>query len=576
MKMEKKDISTEEFPKSTGAKSGAFFRKVSVAKLSVLAIMSLATVVSVNLAQKKTQLNSAAAGEAVQVTFESTGATMPPNRTVTVVTNSGTHPLSLGRVDVLFDQTRVNLAGEIILNDRLKTQVVVTSMAEANSTGRATIVLGLSTADRANPPTGRLQFAQIPFTAVGTGNNLPATLTIDTVKAQFVDIQTETELTVGVTPFTFTLNPVSATNTPTPTSGRVTSTPTPRLTNTPTPRPSNTPTPRLTNTPTPRPSNTPTPRLTNTPTPRPSNTPTPRPSNTPTPRPSNTPVPTIPGGGTGSSGGIINLAIGSIGDDVNEDGQYFGAAGSMIWLGTGESVSGSYLGLRFSGVNISQGTRISGAKIRLYIPTTAWITSNVVIAADNTGNSPMFSSSSRPSMRTLTNAKVSYNANSRWDGGRWYELVDISPVIQEVVNRSDWRSGNSISIIIKGNGGQWGRKYVAAFDRGVETAPQLQIVTGSSGGGTWPTITPIATLRPTLSPTLIATVRPTFRPTAIPTVGPIIHPMDVDRSGCINMTDVRILMANYGSTNTQYDFDQSGRVDFGDIWAIMAQMGRGC
>jgi hypothetical protein len=48
-------------------------------------------------------------------------------------------------------------------------------------------------------------------------------------------------------------------------------------------------------------------------------------------------------------------------------------------------------------------------------------------------------------------------------------------VIQEVVNRGDWANGNSLSVILKGTNGQWGRKYVESYDGTPANAPKLVI-----------------------------------------------------------------------------------------------------
>jgi hypothetical protein len=98
------------------------------------------------------------------------------------------------------------------------------------------------------------------------------------------------------------------------------------------------------------------------------------------------------------------------------------------------------------------------------------------MAGELTGNSQIFSTSNPISARALTSAKVAHDSNELWNASSWYNLNDISNVVQEIVNRSDWNQGNSLSIIMKGTGGSWGRKFIKSFGAGASNAPTLIIV----------------------------------------------------------------------------------------------------
>jgi hypothetical protein len=54
-------------------------------------------------------------------------------------------------------------------------------------------------------------------------------------------------------------------------------------------------------------------------------------------------------------------------------------------------------------------------------------------------------------------------------------MDEMVPVVQEVVNRADWQSGNSLSIIVRGTGGAWGRKFVRSYEAGASFAPRLVV-----------------------------------------------------------------------------------------------------
>jgi hypothetical protein len=58
-------------------------------------------------------------------------------------------------------------------------------------------------------------------------------------------------------------------------------------------------------------------------------------------------------------------------------------------------------------------------------------------------------------------------------------LNDLTPVIQEVVNRPGWTSGNSIALVLRGAGAQYGRKDVFSFEGAPANAARLIITYGS-------------------------------------------------------------------------------------------------
>jgi hypothetical protein len=98
------------------------------------------------------------------------------------------------------------------------------------------------------------------------------------------------------------------------------------------------------------------------------------------------------------------------------------------------------------------------------------------IAADATDNSAVFTPTSRPSQRSRTTI-VTHSSNVNWNANTWYSLNDISGVIQAVVNRSGWRSGNSLSIIVKGTSpsGTYGRKFVRSYESSANLSVRLVI-----------------------------------------------------------------------------------------------------
>lgn len=206
--------------------------------------------------------------------------------------------------------------------------------------------------------------------------------------------------------------------------------------------------------------------------------------------------------GTGVKGtSSQSFSISSSGDDLNQDSNNsYGPTSKTVWLGTGQSATNSWTGLRFTNVTIPKGVTITSAKLHVYSPSDQWINMGMSLTADASGNSVPFGEGSSPSTRSRTNASVNHSSNTKWAANTSYDLDEIKTVIQEVVNRADWQSGNALSLILKGNGPVVGRKFVTSFDGDPSNAPKL-IVTYDTGSVSvpGPTTAPLTTAGVTIA-----------------------------------------------------------------------------
>ncbi len=169
------------------------------------------------------------------------------------------------------------------------------------------------------------------------------------------------------------------------------------------------------------------------------------------------------------------------GDDVNEEGTALTTDGSL-WVGNGSSASASYLGLRFTGVTIPAGATVTAARVELTAAATQWNAVQFEFAAEAAGNSAPFSTTSRPSQRTLLAPRVAHASDAQWVAGTRYALDDITAVIQAAVSQPAWASGQALSVIVRGTGGAWARKFISSVEGGAAVAPRL-VVTYTGGGG---------------------------------------------------------------------------------------------
>jgi hypothetical protein len=250
------------------------------------------------------------------------------------------------------------------------------------------------------------------------------------------------------------------------------------------------------------------------------------PTNTPAPNPTATPTPSGPSPTPGATT-TVTYQITTGADDVNEDGTGFNATNTEGWIGSGSNTASSFTGLRFTNINVPQNATVKEAYFEVLSSTDQWNPVVYTLYADNSGNSSTFSSTSKPSQRTGTTATVNYNKDENWLNNTWRRSDNIAGVIQEIVNRSDWKSGNSVSLIAKGGGNQWGRKFFRNYEYGSTSAAKLIITYQTSS--------------------------------------PPPEPADLDGDGDIDYIDLLRFLPNLGTTNNIFNFVGNAIVDLFDF-----------
>lgn len=107
-------------------------------------------------------------------------------------------------------------------------------------------------------------------------------------------------------------------------------------------------------------------------------------------------------------------------------------------------------GVRFNSVNIAQGTTIASAYLQLYANVQssagdpALVFSNIY--ADDVDDAAAWGASSRPSQITQTTATVAWDSPIWYNG--WQSTPDLTAVVQEVISRGGWASGNDLRLAI--------------------------------------------------------------------------------------------------------------------------------
>jgi hypothetical protein len=103
-------------------------------------------------------------------------------------------------------------------------------------------------------------------------------------------------------------------------------------------------------------------------------------------------------------------------------------------------------GLRFLSVGIGQGATIESAYLKATSRSTRTLTNAVKsrIEGEDTDDAATFSDITNYLARSRTTANVNWNPTGTWASGVEWSSPDIKTIIQEIVNRGGWSSGNAI------------------------------------------------------------------------------------------------------------------------------------
>ncbi|MGD9146757.1 MAG: hypothetical protein PVI80_14425, partial [Anaerolineae bacterium] len=158
----------------------------------------------------------------------------------------------------------------------------------------------------------------------------------------------------------------------------------------------------------------------------------------------------------------IEVRVAASTDDAEEapdGGMYLSSSDlELVYDGGNQTV-----GMRFNGVHIPQGAPIVNAYLQFQVDETGSIETSLTIAGQDADNAATFASSDFDiSSRPRTAATVAWSP-APWllkgEAGPDQRSPDIASVIQEIVDRPGWVSGNSLAIIVTGTGERGAESY---------------------------------------------------------------------------------------------------------------------
>jgi len=126
------------------------------------------------------------------------------------------------------------------------------------------------------------------------------------------------------------------------------------------------------------------------------------------------------------------------------------------WDGAEDELLMLHMGLRFTNITIPKGATINSASVVLYSheAKNAEDVCNLTIVGDATDDAETFTLDALITDRPRTTASARWEVDEAWELWQPYSTPDLSTVIQEIVDRDGWVSGNALALIFIGEDDQ--------------------------------------------------------------------------------------------------------------------------
>ncbi len=152
------------------------------------------------------------------------------------------------------------------------------------------------------------------------------------------------------------------------------------------------------------------------------------------------------------------------------------------------------IGLRFRNVFIPHGSTVRSAYLVFSDDVTEPESGAVslTIKGENVDDSAAFNSVVANVSDRVTTGNVSWSPGAWGAASDWYSSPEVTSIVQTIVNRGGWTSGNSMSFIITGSGS--GKRVANSFDGEAGMATRLVVVV-AGGTGDETADVPVQTVR---------------------------------------------------------------------------------
>lgn len=179
--------------------------------------------------------------------------------------------------------------------------------------------------------------------------------------------------------------------------------------------------------------------------------------------------------------GAFEVRIASSDDDVEQRASGRVSFGSSDLELAVDGLSAQNVGLRFVGVGIPVGATVTSAWVQFRTDEVSSGAANLIVSGEAADNAAPFAGVDlNVSSRAVTTGLVAWSPLD-WlvigEAGVRQRTPDLSPVIQEIVDRPGWTDGNSLVLIVTGTG----TRTADSYNGNQAGAPVLHIEYTSSG-----------------------------------------------------------------------------------------------
>jgi hypothetical protein len=137
--------------------------------------------------------------------------------------------------------------------------------------------------------------------------------------------------------------------------------------------------------------------------------------------------------------------------------------------------SDQVVGMRFQGVDIEPGARITSATLQFQVDEVSTGAVSLIIEGEASDDAATFASTTgNISSRPRTTSFVPWSPpdwNTVGEAGPDQQTPDLSAILQEIVDRDGWVTGGSVVLLVTGSG----KCVVESFDGRSEAAPLLHV-----------------------------------------------------------------------------------------------------
>ncbi|MCP3906007.1 MAG: hypothetical protein GY715_20480, partial [Planctomycetes bacterium] len=162
------------------------------------------------------------------------------------------------------------------------------------------------------------------------------------------------------------------------------------------------------------------------------------------------------------------VATGS--DDATEDNGSMSLPDQKLEMGQLDTI-----GLRFNGIDVPPGAQITAAWIVFRAQDSNGENTDLTVQGQDADNPSTFTSSSNDiSNRSRTSESAPWIDVENWSTGQFYSSPDLTAIVQEIVDRSGWASGNSMVMLVDSDDPN-GKRIADSYEESANDAPLLHI-----------------------------------------------------------------------------------------------------